>query len=560
MGATSKATWDAQNKRWRASNEVLETSCVGPQFIDGSPVLDESGSPVMWFWDQDPSENTGYRDVLVFTGVVTSEDLLSIADLKMKEVYFYSAVLPFGNFVINSDLIRFEGLCQSLFSGSCNIIVQTGQVSGLVNENELRDVTLEIAPNSSGVKISDILFTTQTPRLYWLDPNNRGSAIKLAGDLGAITKCEIRNNTAKYRSSVYAAINCFDCLFTGNVCESGYWSFLVVSSSNCRFISETSIGGTVLGSVRPVVGFLNMALASQAVESPVHLVENTYEDIKIDGWKEEGFSFDEGPDSMFFIGTGTCASVASGSLTLQEPIECTAGDIISFISGPASGDWFVIKSVSGSVINIDGAWLGDSSEYIGNTVLVEKPCHGNTLKDIQCTAGTDTDGIVLWGHGGRSTLTDCTIKGALLRLMSVADDSGTVLIPNGVRVDGAKISGNGSGFGIRTDISFGGVDLQAKANQVKYGISGLHITNTDARILYNTVKNAQTDALKHTDTIVVKPVDAPTFSCRNRITLALMYGQRTEFAPYLGQQSILLGNDGVYSATQLWTGSAWRSL
>jgi hypothetical protein len=561
MLAISIATWSAHNKRWEGQKGTPETAHVGPKFIDGHPVLDESGNPVMWFWDQDPSESVGYRDVAIFSGVVTSEDLLSIAGLRMKEVYFYSATLPFGNFVINSDIVRFEGLCQSLFTGSCNIIVQRGDVSGLAGGNELRDVTIEIAPGSSKVKVSELLFTTQTPSLYWSDPNNRGSAIKLAGDLGAIRNCEIRNNTSRYRSSTYAAINCFDCLFTGNVCEAGYWSFLVVSASRCKFVSETSIGGIVLGSVRPVVGFLNMARASHVAESPVHLVENTYEDIKIDGWKEEGFSFDEGPDSMFFIGTRTCSSISSEAITLHEPIECAVGDIISFISGPASGDWFVIKSVSGSAINIDGAWMGDSSEYIGSTVLVEKPCYGNEVKKIQCIAGGGTAaGIVFWGHGGRTKLADFTIKGALLRLMSVANDSGTVLIPSGVRVDGAKITGNGAGFGIRTDISYIGDDLQKKANQIQYGISDLRITNTDARVLYNTVKNAQTDGLKHKDTIVGKPTDAPTFSRRNRVTLAQTYSQRTEFAPYLGQQSILLGNDGVYSATQVWTGSAWRSL
>ena len=255
--------------------------------------------------------------------------------------------------------------------------------------------------------------------------------IYLMATASAVCKwCSVRN--VKMHKGYYGLYvnGAEDCNFTDIEGEGHTRTVMVLASSRCTYARIHSRKDASSGQA-PVVGFLNMAHRTTAFGRG--FVDNRYEDITIDGWTEEGFSFDiqgSSTNDSASVWHSKVASANSSGITLKAvPADADWSRYhCVFHKGALAGKAYDISGLSGGVVTLVN-FLEYAQVAADDFVSIEIKCRGNVVQNLVAISSGDETGMMFWGFGYGTTVLNPRLHNALIDISHHCNNDPT-------RVDG----------------------------------------------------------------------------------------------------------------------------
>lgn len=338
-----------------------------------------------------------------------------------------SVRIPHGNYVFSGDLfilpnssvdlddstltgegpdsrIKITGVQSHLFNGS--LVNSHVRASGTSSDSSVKGLRISnettygvlvdnVSGISSGLDVRDCAIESQYPLVVW---DSKGSSFR---DLSL---------------------------------SSSVRGVKIVSAERCSF-NRIIIDGA--GTELPIVGLLNI---SDREVSTTGFIDNNYTDIQVNGWLEEGFSFDcYGNDQSrtSVLGIATIASALDNFVTLSVYGEYN-GFMLVFHTGALVGKKFNIVASSDDVYELEASVAG---AQVGDIVSIELRCYGNTLDNVRVVSDVDKTGFMFWGMGYGTSMQRCETVRSMLNirgLYGVQLGGNEIAVPHNISVTEQK--------------------------------------------------------------------------------------------------------------------------
>lgn len=405
--------------------EPLLSPFIAPEFIDGSPVLGDDLLPVLWFWDSaisadgstGPISETAYIDIdgeryKVISGVQYS---LQIIENTYLDAVTVSTVIN----VECADGIKIAASGINKFAvGSYLTIGSNSSIFGYSNNPEIINLGIRIKATAKRSSVRGFRESCDFDRSRW------HSGITLLSDSASVPEdCTISDIVGVNLFCTFQVNSGKRCIIKNIESYSCNRPHLVFAAEACLFENIKSYSDYQGGVVSlPIVGFLN--IAERVISHNRGIINCTYRDISIDGWSEEGFSFDgrgNEVEKRALVFNGHIALVWQDNIQLvTEPDQDCIGLDVVFNTGKLAGSRFEISSISGKVIKL----LGFSTHYIdvapGDFIGIEVPCYGNTVANCSVKTYQDPTGICVWLWGGNTTYINTKLDGCIVFIICAA--------------------------------------------------------------------------------------------------------------------------------------------
>lgn len=282
--------------------------------------------------------------------------------------------------------------------------------------NVIENVCFQIAPTA---KNSSIKFCNFVGNDVWVPGTTYYDGIWLLSSSTRVPEnCEVAYNTAKRCWALYSVYGARGCRFVGNTSIGCHWGFYVSSSNGSTFQGNSSVVDDRFLPIEfqlPTVAFLNMPISnglfSETQNTRRGITGNVFLGNTIDGWNEEGFSFD-GNSGASMLASGKVSSANSTSITINSAYAAIDWQGLSavFNTGALRGRRFRIISSSAHTLTLNEFGNYYTLASAGDFITIELPCHGNVVSSNTITGTGDNDAVELWGFGAETLFSDNTIR------------------------------------------------------------------------------------------------------------------------------------------------------
>lgn len=401
-------------------NGTVGWSPTVPGFANAiAPNPDDNGA--MWFAVTDQQEPTAILPRVSFDAPIdrsysaaVNGDLSSAEFnylLSLQTSYIGDVRVPAGEYFVSDGASAYVvGNISPISSGVVVVkLRRNSAVIGIASSSSFTNGRAEFTPDSNGAMVQGITFSgTQSFTAITFDCSAESRPYN----------CKAIGNTAIGLTTLYHFRAGELCELRGNTAIDCTRGFVAYSARSCSFSGERSLssGGT------PIVGFLNISTISKSFGRGFY--GNTYENINIDNFLEEGFSYDlrgnEEPERSFRWSTHVTASHASGISVVTTKSLVGSEYMCVFHTGALAGNAFEIASIQGDTVNLNQFGEHASSVAIGDFITVELLCMANKVNNLTVKGSTDRTGVMLYMFGYGTTFNNPTLDNCRIEITSTS--------------------------------------------------------------------------------------------------------------------------------------------
>ena len=502
------------------------TNYIAPEVSNGVPIVGDDSLPIMWFWaDTDTS-------VPILQDIVSEEIINGEVYVVFRGLQNFNSLPPrsvLSGIKLNKPtVITLPDYSTLVISGSCifplGTVINIGshcKIYGYGVYSEVVNLEIQILPSAENFSIDKITFTSDAQ-----SQSDYPTAIRLRASSDSTPKSGIVSNIDVYRyESALKVDGSFRCVFnkiTGNSCIR---TFIVYSSELSTFSNMTSLSNYSSVSktlTLPIVGFLN--ISERQASFGRGIVGCWYRDIAVEGWTEEGFSFDSRAnevDKRALIINAHIAATSENSISILDASSVRSGMDVIFHTGNLAGRRFSVAEVIGNTITLEGFFEYSEECKVSDFIGIEIQCFNNTVDTCSVSSFGDPTGICVYLWGGNTLFRNIKLKGCVVEVISAANNlapaSWSYLecyqAPHNVIFDGTSFINEdinqikeSKKYGFRvvqaTEYSINNLsDTSIKAEDMR--ICNLYIKNGLPNYAkYTRVTNLRVDEIRKTDVVI----------------------------------------------------------
>lgn len=437
---------------YASSQGQIASNYIAPEYSGGSVVMDENGFPVMWFWVDDSQSSPIVYEPATYTeidGIVYKKLTGNQPSLQIGEnVWLVSVNIATVFNIICSEGIKILVSGVNTFAlGSTLVVGSDSIISGHTSHPEMVNLEIQVKDTAKRSEISGFKVSCNNAII-----SKWHCGIKLLATSDCVPEdCAVKNIIGYHMENTFAVHAAKNCIFSNITSFSCIRPHMVYSGDACTFEKIKSYCDVTNGVVSfPIVGFLNITERTRSFNRGI--VNCTYRDITIDGWSEEGFSFDgrgNEAEKRALVFNGHIDGAAASGITLVNKV--FSGDLsrldVIFHTGALAGRRYPVASSSPGSVSLDRFSNDYQLALVGDFISIEVPCYGNVVDNCSVKGYQDPSGINVWLWGGNTRYTNPKLENCLIDIRGAANNTAPASetwqnnqcyqIPHNIKIDGA---------------------------------------------------------------------------------------------------------------------------
>lgn len=230
-------------------------------------------------------------------------------------------------------------------------------------------------------------------------------------------KCTVSNITADLCVSAVHVKAALECEISDTTYKGNRRGVVVYSAERCKFKKNKTAPSNGV----PIVGFLNISTITKSFGRG--FIENEYEDTEINGWSEEGFSFDlrgnEADERAHRLMTHVAAVDTQGITTVSGCSLLGPQYSVTFHTGALAGQSFRIGGHPADN-RFDLSGFSHESCSPGDYLSVSLTCTGNIVRGPVLNGSGDLSGIIFYVFGAGTRVESPSLNNCRIEIMSTA--------------------------------------------------------------------------------------------------------------------------------------------